>query len=137
VTFDAASPRALAEFWVVALEYQIDPPPAPFGSWPEALAAWGLPADYDEVNAVVDPAGIGPRLYFQRVPEVKTVKNRVHLDVGVGHGIADAEQRWATVLAHVDLLTAVGGTVLHEQRNGAGEHWMVMADPEGNEFCVQ
>jgi Glyoxalase-like domain len=137
VTFDAASPRALAEFWKVALHYETDAPPAPFETWPQALEAWGLPADYDDANAIIDPTGQGPRLYFQRVPEPKTAKNRVHLDIGVGRGIEAAEERWAAVTAHVDRLVEAGATVVDERRNDFGDHWMVMADPEGNEFCVQ
>jgi hypothetical protein len=137
VTFDAASPRALAEFWKVALDYQTDPPPAPFATWPEALAAWGLPPDYDEANAIIDPAGKGPRLYFQRVPEPKTAKNRVHLDIGAGRGISSPEEHWAAVTAHVQRLVEAGASVVDERRNNFGDHWMVMADPEGNEFCVQ
>ena len=137
VTFDAESPRRLAEFWATALNDRIDPPPEPFRSWPEALAAWGLPPDDDEVNAIVDPGGFGPRLYFQRVPEEKTGKNRVHLDVGVGRGIADPDERWAAVAAHVELLVAAGAGILQERRSDFGDHWMVLTDPEGNEFCVQ
>ncbi len=137
VTFDAASPRALAEFWAIALEYEMDPPPPPFGSWPEALEAWGLPADSDDANAISDPAGTGPRLYFQRVPEGKVAKNRVHLDIGVGRGIESPDERWSAVTTHVERLVAAGAAVVEERRNDFGDHWMVLTDPEGNEFCVQ
>jgi len=84
VTFDAASPKRLGEFWMVALNYRIDDPPPDFESWDEAIKAWGLPEDWDEVNAIIDPDGVGPRLWFQRVPEDKIAKNRVHLDVSPG-----------------------------------------------------
>ena len=61
----------------------------------------------------------------------------MHLDIGVGRGIEAAEERWAAVTAHVDRLVEAGATVVDERRNDFGDHWMVMADPEGNEFCVQ
>ncbi len=137
VTFDAASPRALAEFWAIALGYEMDAPPPPFASWAEALRSWGLPEDSDEANGISDPAGNGPRLYFQRVPERKVAKNRVHLDIGVGRGIASPDDRWAAVTAHVETLVGAGAAVVDERRNDFGDHWMVMTDPEGNEFCVQ
>ena len=72
------------------------------------------------------PAGGAPRVLFQLVPEPKTVKNRVHLDVRVG-----AEQ----VADEVARLTARGATVLHEGQQGP-YRWVTMADPEGNEFCL-
>jgi hypothetical protein len=71
--------------------------------------------------------GLGRRLLFQRVPEAKTVKNRLHLDVHAGDGQRAAE---------VERLTGLGASVLREVKEQGGE-WVVMADPEGNEFCVQ
>ncbi|HET8590237.1 MAG TPA: VOC family protein, partial [Nakamurella sp.] len=80
----------------------------------------------------------GPRLFFQKVPEGKTAKNRVHLDVSVGRGITDPDERWRAVTAHVDTLVSAGATIVEERRNDQfGDHWMVMTDPDGNEFCVQ
>lgn len=137
VAFDCAHPSAQAEFWQTALDYQLDPPPAGFDSWDAAKQAWGLPDDWDEVSAISDPDGVGPRLFFQKVPEGKTVKNRLHLDVSAGHGITEPDRRWAAVLARVEVLTAAGAAVVEERRNRFGNHWMVMNDPEGNEFCVQ
>ena len=82
VTFDCADPGALAEFWAEALGYQVQGPPPGFDSWPAALTAWGVPEDqWNSKSAIIDPDGEGPRIFFQRVPEGKTVKNRVHLDV--------------------------------------------------------
>jgi hypothetical protein len=137
VTFDAASPKRLAEFWKIALNYRTDDPPPEFSSWEEAMKSWGLPDDWDDANAIIDPDGVGPRLWFQRVPEGKVAKNRVHLDVSPARGIADPQERWSTVLTHVERLVGAGGTVVEEPRGQLGEHWMVMTDPEGNEFCVQ
>ena len=136
VVFDAAAPGALAEFWKVALGYVSDPPPSGFSSWDEALARWGVPEERrDDANAIVDPDGAGARVFFQKVPEAKAGKNRVHLDVAVPRGLPEGEH-WPTVLALVDELTAVGAQVLDERSNPFGDHWMVLTDPEGNEFCV-
>ena len=138
IVIDAGSPAVLAEFWSVALEYQLDDPPPGFETWPEALAASGLaPERWDDASAIVDPHGPGPRVFFQKVPEGKQVKNRLHLDVGVGRGIADPQERWETVMTHVERLVGAGGTVVEDRHGEWGEHWMVMLDPEGNEFCVQ
>jgi len=89
VTFDCADPGALAEFWAVALGYQVQPPPPGFDTWDAALDAWGVPPDQrNERSAVVPPTGEpGPRLFFQRVPEGKVAKNRVHLDVRAAPGV--------------------------------------------------
>ncbi len=139
VVIDANAPGALAQFWAVALGYKVQDPPPGFDSWPDALTAWGMPEEqWDDASAIVPLSGTGPRVFFQKVPERKTGKNRLHLDVGVGRGIADPEQRWARVLERVDLLVEQGAAVVDERRHEAiGDHWMVMTDPEGNEFCVQ
>ncbi len=138
VTFDAHDPAALAEFWIVALGYAIQPPPPGFDSWDEWATSMGIPEEnWNDARALVDPDGKGPRLFIQKVPEPKIAKNRVHLDVnaGGGHG-TPVEERRIAVDAHVEALVAAGGTIVGpvEQR---GEYWVVMQDPEGNEFCVQ
>lgn len=127
ITVDARDPRRLAAFWAVALGYVLQPPR------PGYLVRRGEAAGEEQYTAIVDPAGIGPRLLFQRVPESKTVKNRVHLDVNAGHGATD---RRAAVRAHVAQLVAAGATVLREMQEESG-WWMVLSDPEGNEFCLQ
>ena len=70
VVFDAAEPTKLAEFWVLALDYVIEPPPEGFGSC-EEFARWvGIGGEeFGDATALIDPADEGPRLYFQRVPE--------------------------------------------------------------------
>jgi hypothetical protein len=138
VTFDAADPAALAEFWAQALGYELQPPPAGFASWDEFADANNIPPENrNDLAAVVDPDGTGPRLLFQRVPEGKTVKNRVHLDVnaGGGHGV-DYVDRVDAVDRHVDALLDHGAKKL-QVFGQRGEYWVVMQDPEGNEFCVQ
>ena len=139
VTFDCADPGALAEFWAVALGYDVQPPPPGFDSWDAALDAWGVPADQrNERSAVVPPEGAsGPRVFFQRVPEGKVVKNRVHLDVRAAPGLdgADRMQRLEEVASR---LIALGARQLErfEPSPPTSAGYLVMADPEGNEFCL-
>ena len=138
VVIDCADPARLAAFWADALHYEVQPPPEGFDSWDAALDAWGIPEEgRNAFNAVVDPEGAGPRIFFQQVPEPKVVKNRVHVDVNAGgpQGTPD-EQRRELVTAEVARLEGAGASVFREVEE-RGEHWVVMQDPEGNEFCVQ
>jgi hypothetical protein len=138
VTFDCADPARVASFWAEALGYKLQDPPEGYASWPDFLTAIGVPeADWNKASAVVDPEGRGPRIYFQRVPESKVVKNRVHLDVNVGggHGTPTDERR-ARVDAAVERLCEIGATKLRPYEE-LGEYWVVMQDIEGNEFCLQ
>ncbi|MET8828032.1 VOC family protein [Streptomyces sp. NPDC004610] len=135
VTFDCADPRRVAEFWCEVLGYVAPPPPEGFGTWddaerslpPEKRGAWG---------ACADPTGVGPRLYFQRVPEGKVVKNRVHLDIRVGTGLV-GDERLAVLQAESTRLVALGAVqvqVLYADEEN--ESCIVMQDVEGNEFCL-
>ncbi|MEV5981446.1 VOC family protein [Streptomyces sp. NPDC052114] len=133
LTLDCADARLLGAFWKTALGYVDEPPPAPFTTREEWLASFDLPEDdtADGGAWLCDPEGIGPRLSILRVPEPKTAKNRLHIDVRVpGHGGAD--ERWARIRAESARLVAAGGSVLAVFDG----HHVVMADPEGNEFCV-
>ena len=135
VTFDCADPRRVAEFWKAALGY-VDPPvPPEFASWDDFDAS--LPAELQgSASACQDPDGIGPRLYFQRVPEPKTVKNRLHLDVRVGTGLT-GDARVAALETEATRLEALGARKLHLLAANAGnEACLVMQDVEGNEFCL-
>jgi hypothetical protein len=138
VVMDCADPARLAEFWAQVLGYKLQDPPEGFASWPDFLTSLGVPEDqWNSASAVVDPEGKGPRIYFQQVPEPKVVKNRVHLDVNVGGGhTVSLEGRRARVDAAVERVIALGASKLrpYEER---GEYWVVMQDPEGNEFCLQ
>jgi hypothetical protein len=128
VTFDCADPGRLAAFWASALGYVIQPPPEGFADWPAFLTSIGVPESlWDSRSACVDPEGAGPRLFFQKVPEPKSVKNRVHLDVNVGHDRVEAE---------VERLVGEGASVVRRVEEGP-ESWVVLADPEGNELCLQ
>jgi hypothetical protein len=137
VTFDCGDPAALAEFWAAALGYVVQPPPEGFDTWDAALSAWGVPEDQrNERSAVVDPDGAGPRVFFQRVPEGKTVKNRVHLDVRAAPG-RQGDARMAALEEVADGLVARGAVRLQRfEPGGLDQGHLVMADPEGNEFCL-
>lgn len=130
VTIDCAEPVALAAFWRDVLDYIDEPPPEGYASWSADDAAQGFGADEAGAGAtIIDPTGRGPRLYFQRVPEPKAAKNRVHLDVVAADG-----RGWDGVLAAVERAVAAGGTRLGESAD-PGDPFVVIADPEGNEFC--
>lgn len=138
VTFDAGDPEALSAFWAEALGYVAQPPPPGYESWEALAAALGIPEeDRDRYRALVDPDGDGPRLFFQRVPEGKTAKNRVHLDLAVGGGHeTPEEERRAAVAAVAARHEALGATRVagFDRPEGA---WVTMRDPEGNEYCLQ
>ena len=137
VTFDCAKPSALARFWTAALGYELEPPPDGFDTWEAFLESIGVPEDeWDTGASAVDPEGIQPRLFFQQVPEGKTVKNRLHLDLHVSQGrSAPLEQRRSDVKDAVARLEGIGATKLYESADFDRYH-VTMADPEGNEFCL-
>jgi hypothetical protein len=132
VTFDAADPEKLGGFWALALGYVTDPIPPEFESLADFFRSIGVPEG--QMWALVDPDGEGPRLFFQRVPEGKTAKNRVHLDVRVAEPGTAVDERIALREAHVARLVEAGASVVTEPLERDG--WTVMRDPEGNEFCV-
>jgi hypothetical protein len=140
VTFDAAEPAKLAEFWAAALGYILQPPPPGFGTWEDFARAAGIPEEsWGDLAAIVDPDEEGPRVLFQRVPEGKTAKNRVHLDVNVGGGRdIPHEERKANIHEAARRLIGAGATEveIHDEPE-RGDYWIVMLDPEANEFCVQ
>ncbi|MEU6013038.1 VOC family protein [Streptomyces sp. NPDC047515] len=143
LVIDASDPHAQAAFWAEALGYLVEdnstliervlglgaaPEEATVlvdgrRAWRDLLAVRHPGDPYEEESGV----GLGRRLLFQRVPEAKTTKNRLHLDVHAGPGRREAE---------VKRLEALGATALHEVDQPGGT-WTVLADPEGNEFCVQ
>jgi hypothetical protein len=135
VAIDCADPGALAQFWARALPgYQVQPPPPGFDSWDAFLEAQHVPKElWNSRSAIV---GDGPRLFFQQVPEPKTGKNRVHLDLHAGGGpsVPIDEQR-ANVRAAVARLEGLGASFV-EEREELGVVRAVMTDPEGNEFCA-
>lgn len=109
VSFDCSDPYALAQFW-------------------GEVVGSAVPAEFTprDTEVVIEPPG-GPRLYFQAVPEAKTVKNRVHVCLQPGDRNRDAE---------VDRLLALGAKVSSDHRTPDGDGWVVLLDPADNEFCV-
>lgn len=131
VVVDCANPDGLAKFWAEALGYTVQPPPPGHDSWPDFLASMGVPeSQWGAASAIIDPDGNRPRIFFQKVPEPKQGKNRVHLDVQLGRGAPEA-----AVETEVARLQVLGATRVRECAE-LGESWVVMQDPEGNEFCV-
>lgn len=112
ITIDSHDPYALAEFWSV-------------------VTGWPI-SDQDEPGApevaLEPPDRALPELLFVTVPETKTVKNRLHLDLMPLTSTRDAE---------VERLLAAGATLVDDRRTTNGRGWVVLADPEGNEFCVE
>lgn len=136
VTFDCADPRALSDFWNDVLGYVFPPPPPGFDTW-DAFSATLPPDQRNMASAGVDPSGRGPRLFFQRVPEGKAAKNRVHLDVRAAPGL-EGDERMAALEAEADRLVPRGATRVTRFEPEPPMHggYIVMQDPEGNEFCL-
>lgn len=134
VAVDCADPHGLADWWAEALGWQVEPSDEAFI---RKMVDAGYATDADTTThhgvlvwrqgqAINHPEGSAPRMLFQLVPEAKTVKNRMHLDIRVGEERIEQE---------VARLTAAGARELHRGRQGP-HWWVTMADPEGNEFCV-
>jgi hypothetical protein len=139
IVFDCADPATLAAFWAKALGYKAEAPPDGFSSWDDWARAREIPDERsNDWAAVLDPDGSGPRLYFQRVPEGKVAKNRVHLDLNVGGGSeVPLEERKSRIGLEVARLKTIGASDSRGAIEEDGEYWVRMNDPEGNEFCVQ
>ena len=146
VTFDAHDPRALSIFWREVLGYVHPGPPGielpegadPLAAWEEFLTGIGVPADQrNSRSAIEDPDGQGPRVFFQQVAEGKVAKNRVHLDVRAAPGLM-GEARMAALEAECARLVALGASRIHREEPAPPMSFghIVMADPEGNEFCL-
>ena len=147
VTFDAHDPRALSTFWRDALGY-VHPRPARGRAARRAPTRWrrgttflaqiGVPEDQrNSRSAIEDPDGSGPRVFFQQVPEDKVAKNRVHLDVRAAPGPRgrrpDGRARGRVRPARGAGAPATAGSSRSPPMEAG---FIVMADPEGNEFCL-
>ncbi|MFC7430425.1 MULTISPECIES: VOC family protein [unclassified Agrococcus] len=146
VTFDAHDPEALSAFWRDALGYVHPPPPGvdlapgddPLEAWDAFLERMQVPSERrNDSSALVDPEGRRPRLFFQRVPEGKTAKNRVHLDLRAAADVAP-EERMQALEAVCARHVAAGATRVrrHEPEPPLSLGFIVMHDPEGNEYCL-
>jgi hypothetical protein len=117
---DAADPHGLAAFWAGALGYVAEP-------------------GYEDPDgaSIIDPDGVGPAIGFLRVPDGKTAKNRVHIDIRVAGGPPwDLAEREKLIRAKAAELTSAGATTVREVSHGEQLDHIVLLDPEGNEFCV-
>jgi hypothetical protein len=143
LTIDCADPVRLGEFWGPALGYAPAPPPGAHASWNDYYRSVGVPEDelpdgVDACDRLIDPAGNGPHIWFQIVPERKAGKNRLHLDLLIdgARDLALTERR-VVIDRRVAELVAAGATVLYRSAADGVDHYGVtLADPEGNEFCV-
>jgi len=136
ITFDCADPDRLARWWAAALGYVLPPPPTGHETWEDWLRAADIPEEsWNDAAAIEDPAGVGPRIYFQKVPEPKAVKNRVHLDLAYQKRGMSREERRRSVGERVQWLIEHGATAVGTADDHKG-YAVVMQDPEGNEFCV-
>ena len=146
VTIDCADPEGLSRFWAATLGYVNPPPPGRevadgedvFDAWHAFLAQVGVPeSEWNSASAAQDPNGVGPRLFFQRVPEGKSAKNRLHLDVRAAPGL-EGDERMAALEAECERLVTLGAARVerHEPAPPMTAGHIVMTDPEGNEFCL-
>ncbi|MGW1341739.1 VOC family protein [Kribbella sp. NPDC002412] len=140
MTIDCADPSRLARFWGTALGYVDSDPPKGWDTWEAFMTDQNVPEDeWNDGASLSDPNGVLPAISFLKVPEPRTVKNRLHLDLQVSGGRAEPqplrEQRIRAVAA---TLVEAGATIVHEIRKDASpdlDH-LWMSDPEGNDFCV-
>ena len=137
VTFDASDPMTIAGFWAIALGYIVQPPPPGYETWDAFADEMDIPIEQrGDLAAIIDPDGVRPRILFQRVPEDKVAKNRVHLDINIAADLDEPTEAKAVIASHVATLVAAGATKVEEFDDVTGR-WTVMQDPDGNEFCVQ
>ncbi|WP_312721095.1 VOC family protein [Mobilicoccus sp.] len=141
LTIDCRDPGLLVPFWCEALAYVPAPAPEGHATWRSFYLSIGESEESlgegDACDRVIDPDGVRPSLWFQVVPEVKRVKNRVHLDVHVTEAGAPWATRHRELVARGDALVALGG-VLREPISSSPDDHLVLKinDPEGNELCL-
>ena len=140
LVIDCADPERLARFWAEALGYELEPPPDGFPTWDAYRRDLGMPEEElgGGPDSIADPAGRGPRIWFQVVPDRKAVKNRLHIDVGAGGGRGlPLETRRQRIDAEAARLAGLGATILGPLDCEGLDHYAVaMKDPEGNEFDI-
>ena len=140
LVIDCADADVMVRFWAAALGYVPEPPPEGFGTWDDFRRDIGLPEEYlgSDADSIIDPDGRGPRIWFHVLPDVKTVKNRLHLDIYVSGGRAlPMETRRQRVEAEAQRLCVLGATGTVELTAEGLDHYAVgMKDPEGNEFDI-
>jgi Glyoxalase-like domain len=143
IVINCADPDVMTSFWAAALGYVIEPPPEGFATWDDYRRDLGLPDSFlgRDADSIIDPDGAGPRIWFQVVPDAKTITNRLHFDIHASGGrenpMAVRRQR---VNAEAQRLAALGAAVLSDltevPQEGLDHYAVAMADPEGNEFDI-
>jgi hypothetical protein len=146
LTIDCNDPARLVRFWAPLLGYEVQPPPALHATWNDYYRSVGVPDDEldlsgDGTDRIFDPTGRGPRVWFQVVPERKSGKNRLHLDIYPGGRDLPIDERKPVVEAKVAELIEAGATVARRypadfDTDAVTDYFVTMLDPEGNEFCV-
>ncbi len=138
LTFDCHDPAAMARFWTLALGYVDAPPPEGFDTWEAWLNHFDVPAEeWADGTSLEDPQGVLPSIGFLKVPEPKTAKNRLHLDLQVSGGRhLGTKKRTKRIEKMVALLEEAGGSVQYRSMHAGELDHVTMSDPEGNEFCV-
>ena len=140
LVIDCADADVMVRFWAAALGYVPEPPPEGFGTWDDFRRDIGLPEEYlgSDADSIIDPDGRGPRIWFHVLPDVKTVKNRLHLDIYVSGGRSlPMETRKQRVEAEAQRLCELGATRTVALTAEGLDHYAVgMRDPEGNEFDI-
>jgi len=139
LTFDCDDARTLSAFWAEVLGYKPADPPSGFATWEAWLIHHDVPEDeWDEGASIEDPDGglSAKRISFLKVPEPKTAKNRIHMDLDVADRTAPIEEQVRDVDREVERIEGLGGTKVRADRTPTHYH-VVMQDPEGNEFCVR
>jgi len=138
ITLDAADPALLARFWSAALGYVEASPPTGWSTWENWFREHDVPkSEWNDGAAIEDPLGNGPSISILKVAEPKTAKNRLHLDLQVSGGRhVDSEVRSSRIEATVSSLIEMDAIVVKRHIHQGRLDHVVLADPEGNEFCV-
>lgn len=142
LVIDCAEPDRMVAFWAQALDYRVPDPPDGHATWRDYYLSIGVPEHEldcgDCADRLIDPTGAGPNIWFQVVPERKTIKNRLHLDLLVGGGrsvpLATRRERVDAKVAELVTLGATKVRVIPSE--GIDHYGVLMNDPEGNEFCL-
>jgi catechol 2,3-dioxygenase-like lactoylglutathione lyase family enzyme len=133
IAIDCSDPERLAAFWVEVLGYRTLEPPSGFASW-SAFSAAEAHEPGEQWRILVDPASAGPTILFHSVPEAKTTKNRLHLDIWIPHDDPTADHSALVEREAARLVQLAAARI--RTRDDDGEFYIVMQDPEGNEFCI-